>query len=189
MKMNSLEVMSIVREAKERGLSQDHIQRLQALGARSTLIAALGRIAIARKQVKDSDRKTDQTSLQKGLCIIDSLKTGDCWGLHNAIATSLELNTTSETNDSNNDRDIEGRHEALTLLGLSHTDQVDIADALRIADDRFVRRLYRSAAVAYGLIHLIWPEKNPWTLYNWSRSLEEAHPDLYIRAIKHVTKP
>ena len=91
--------------------------------------------------------------------------------------------------DTSDDTDVSWKTEALRLLGFPSKESPLIANALEIADDRFIRGLYRSAAVAYGLIHLIWPNQNPWTLFNWKRSLQKAHPDIFDRINSIISEP
>jgi len=185
----SLEIRSIVQEAKENGISIDHIRRLQQLSAKPKLIEILAKRSTARSQTEFVTLNPKRPSLTDRHYIIRHLQVGDCWQFHNAIAAVLEAGKMTELSDSNNDTNLSWQLEAFELLGFPSSDTLVITDALGIADERFIRSLYRSAAVAYGLIHLIWPCQNPWTLFNWLRSLEHAHPDIRDRVSNLIMEP
>ena len=185
----SLEILAIVKSARAIGLSEEHIRQLETLGAKPELVHILKKQQAATNRDISTYKEAGQAAFSDKRNLLRCLHKGDCWSFHNAIAAVLEKGDMTEFTNSGSNAAAYWKAEAFGLLGLPYEESTPIADALRIADDRFTRGLYRSAAVAYGLAHLIWPSQNPWTLYNWRRSLGHAHPDICDRTINIIPVP
>ena len=181
----STEILKIVEAARVNGLSDHHVDRLQHLGANPRLLDILVKRSVAKVKHKDLIPRHKESEFSSRA--ISNLSAGDCWAFNNDIATLLESGEETELCDSHKDSCTSWRSYAFKLLGLHFESDVDIEKALQIADNRLIDGRHRSAAVGYGLIHTLWPFRNPWTLYNWLRSLEHAHADIHYR-VKNIIK-
>jgi hypothetical protein len=176
----SAEIYKIVQEAREYGASEDNLRQLKRLGAHPRIGELLKQETEQMQQAGTSNPRDIRKSITDNSTYFRTLlEEGNCWEFNRAICLSVieDIRQTEPTTKSREDYNLQ--QEARILIGLKDEVAGGIAEALETADSRFIRGLYRSSAIAYGLIHLAWPNENPWTLYNWMRSLERAHPDIY----------
>ena len=184
----ALEICSIVQRARLKGLTGAQLLRLKALDASPKLIALLEKHNYPTRDgsSQETGANSQYTEQHRALAF---LRNGNCWGFHDVICHKIQSDQRTNSAKVPMETNDDWKTEALTMLGLRDEADPDTAAGLRVADARFIGQLFRSAAVAYGLTHLLWPHSNPWTLYNWMRSLERAHPDIYTRIYQLIPKP
>ena len=114
--------------------------------------------------------------------LLKLIEAGDSYGFNQSIYAIIDQRLKIELENSTLEKIYE-------ILEIPKDKENAVTKALQMADKRFMAGLYRSASLAFGLIYIAFKENNPWILYNWSRSLEKAHPEIYELVKDHIKKP
>jgi hypothetical protein len=105
------------------------------------------------------------------------LQKNDINGFHQNVKLDVLARTDACDNDCLSISETEaGLYRELLGIDVSI---LDVNLCLNIADSRFSCSLFRSAGIAYGITHFLFPFSNPWTLWNWKRALYRTHPQIY----------
>lgn len=195
--LKALQTIRIVQDFRANRVSQgDALIRLADSGAPARLLFLLNKLSqrVPAPAPTGNDDAVFQIQSQDYLSIAASfLDSSDLLSFHQLVQASAAPGSTylpavEDYGDTANREQRSRLFEILQIQNRIDHEEGNIQACLAVADDRFTRNLYRSAGVAYGIVHLLFPFANPWTLWNWKRSIEHTHPSIHIQT-KFIVHP
>lgn len=181
-------IIDLVDKIKQQGANSANLSELKQLGAKSAIITILQkRYGSKKEQNSGGEAASESTSIEN---LTSLIMCGDCFSFHSFLASRISQEDSGllaiKEEIKANPKMLE---KIFQLINPSSSGSPSLEQALKAGDERFTRGLFRSSAIIYGLTHLAWPLENSWTLYNWKRSLQQAHPEIFTIVSDFIQEP